>query len=283
MQRCNLKGITGAVSLSILFAILTINSSCKKNVGIVAVDPDDQIETVPPTILKVSLEVNPSIKGYLMALPYNYAETKKVYPTIVFFHGLGQIGNGSTDIKYLMNDGMGKLLASGKFPPTFTVGEKNYSFLVACPQMDTMASIEDAESYLTYLVKTYRVDPKRLYIMGMSFGSRLATRVVAGHANYYAALIPISGVPVTPGIETRIKNIAVANLPVWAFHNDEDPTSDVNEVKDFVDQITALKPAVLPKLTIFDVYGHDAWTQALDPNYKENGMNIYEWMLGYSR
>jgi hypothetical protein len=39
----------------------------------------------------------------------------------------------------------------------------------------------------------------------------------------------------------------------------------------------------LAKKTIFLVNGHDAWTTTYDPSYKENGLNVYEWMLQFSR
>ena len=38
-----------------------------------------------------------------------------------------------------------------------------------------------------------------------------------------------------------------------------------------------------PKLTIWPSGGHDAWTRAVNPDYKENGKNIYEWMLQYTK
>jgi len=36
-------------------------------------------------------------------------------------------------------------------------------------------------------------------------------------------------------------------------------------------------------MTLWPTGGHDAWTQASDPEYREEGMNIYEWMLQYKR
>jgi hypothetical protein len=29
--------------------------------------------------------------------------------------------------------------------------------------------------------------------------------------------------------------------------------------------------------------GHDAWTRATNPQFKENNSNIYQWMLSYHR
>ncbi|MGZ5285646.1 MAG: PKD domain-containing protein, partial [Flavisolibacter sp.] len=37
------------------------------------------------------------------------------------------------------------------------------------------------------------------------------------------------------------------------------------------------------KKTIFVSTSHDAWSITYDPNYRENGMNVYEWMLQYER
>jgi hypothetical protein len=37
------------------------------------------------------------------------------------------------------------------------------------------------------------------------------------------------------------------------------------------------------KKTIFPGSGHDAWTQTYWQEWRENGMNIYEWMLQYQR
>ena len=34
---------------------------------------------------------------------------------------------------------------------------------------------------------------------------------------------------------------------------------------------------------MFSSDSHNAWTKATDPTYKENGQNIYEWMLSYKK
>jgi len=36
-------------------------------------------------------------------------------------------------------------------------------------------------------------------------------------------------------------------------------------------------------MTIFPVSGHDAWTKTYDLNFREDGLNVYEWMLTHSR
>jgi hypothetical protein len=50
-----------------------------------------------------------------------------------------------------------------------------------------------------------------------------------------------------------------------------------------VQYINENNPYIRAKLTMFNANVHDSWTKATDPSYKENGMNIYEWMLCYKK
>jgi hypothetical protein len=70
---------------------------------------------------------------------------------------------------------------------------------------------------------------------------------------------------------------------VWAFHSEDDPQINVTMAKAFTSKINSFKPDIPAKLTVWPTGGHDAWTRAIEPMYKENGMNIYEWMLQYHR
>jgi hypothetical protein len=84
-------------------------------------------------------------------------------------------------------------------------------------------------------------------------------------------------------MEERCRSIAEANLPVWELHNADDPLANVSDAQRFISYISGFNPITPPRFTVFNAYGHDAWTTALDPGYKEDGMNIYEWMLQYTR
>jgi hypothetical protein len=52
---------------------------------------------------------------------------------------------------------------------------------------------------------------------------------------------------------------------------------------DYVQYINQANPRKKAKLTLFQASGHDAWTKATDPHYRENGKNIYEWMLSFQK
>jgi dienelactone hydrolase len=140
----------------------------------------------------------------------------------------------------------------------------------------------EALDFLNYAKANYRVDLSRIYISGLSMGGMIATDLGAGYASQIAAITPIAGV-YFEGVPVKSQKIANGRLPVWAFHNKIDPQVTLDIPLYFISEINKNNPVIPPKLTIFNVFGHDAWDEALDPNYRENGMNMYEWMLQYSR
>ena len=73
-------------------------------------------------------------------------------------------------------------------------------------------------------------------------------------------------------------------MPVWATHNQGDGTVPVAYTNDYVTYINqAPSPNPLARKSVWPGGGHDAWTRTYDPNYRENNMNVYEWMLQYQR
>ncbi|HLA51880.1 MAG TPA: hypothetical protein VK618_01165, partial [Flavitalea sp.] len=73
------------------------------------------------------------------------------------------------------------------------------------------------------------------------------------------------------------------STPVWSFHNQGDDVVDVGNTTSHIEMITAVKPDYPYRMTIWPSGEHDAWTEATDPEYREEGKNMYEWILQYSR
>ena len=101
------------------------------------------------------------------------------------------------------------------------------------------------------------------------------------YAGKIAAIVPICGASVSNAV--KAKSIADANLPVWAFHNEDDYTVPVNNTKNYISMINSFNPTPPAKMTLWPTGGHNAWTKASDPAYKEDNLNMYEWMLQYHR
>jgi predicted peptidase len=134
---------------------------------------------------------------------------------------------------------------------------------------------------INYAIKRYKVDETRMYVCGLSMGGGTAWDYGADFGKRIAAVVPICGA----SSPTTQKGYSIArnNLPVWAFHNSGDPTVPSSYSTDWVKYINNANPIVKARLTMFQATVHDAWSKATNPNYTENGKNIYEWMLKHRR
>jgi predicted peptidase len=270
--------------LTLFLLIGFIISSCQKDVK---PDPrkvanNSRVETMPPSIRPVYQSANPSSAGFYVGLPYLYDSTTKSYPLIISIHGAGQQGNGSSNLPSILYDGIPHVYSIGNFPPNFEVNGQNYSFIMLAPQFKTIPNNYEIEATINYAKKNFRVDAKRIYLTGLSMGGAVSWDAGAQLNGTIAAIVPISGVPKDDG-NLKAKTIAEKGLPAWAFHNENDNVTNSVFAKNYVATINSFSPKVPPKLTIFKAEGHDAWAQATNPQYKEGNMNIYEWMLQYSK
>jgi len=232
-----------------------------------------------------NIAVNANCHGFYEYLPVGYSSGKK-FPLLLFIHGVGELGNGTTQLSYLLRHGPPMLINVGSFPATFTVNGQSYSFIVISPQFIKGPSVTDIQNLFDYCIKNYHVDVSRIYLTGLSMGGGAVWNYASSSstaANTVAAILPMSG-SVGPS-STGPKIIAGANLPVWAFHNLDDPTVSSSKTINWVNAINAVIPAPSPlaKKTIFNASGHNAWTKAYNPTYTENGINVYQWLLLYSR
>ncbi len=227
--------------------------------------------------------VNGNCHGFYEYLPQGYETGSQTYPLMIFVHGTGEVGDGDSQLSLVLRNGPPKLINNGTFPTSFTVGGKTYKFIVISPQFIVWPSSQDVDALITYAINHYRVDQKRIYLTGLSMGGGVTWQYAGENSNYtkrIAAILPVSGASY-PDLE-RARVMAEANLPVWATHNLNDPTVPDTFTTVYVRKIN-MPPAPIPpaKATIFNVTGHDAWTQTYDPAFKEDNLNVYEWMLQF--
>ncbi|HTN05783.1 PKD domain-containing protein [Agriterribacter sp.] len=237
----------------------------------------------------VNAKIDSYVNGYYESLPVDYASsTTKKYPLLIFIHGVGEIGDGTSQLSLVLRHGPPKLLNAGTFPASFTVGGENFSFIVISPQLtdnNYTASPTIINDIINYCKQKYRVDEQRIYLTGLSMGGTMTWRF-GGNSKTNADKIAASLV-VCGGISnssTTISNIGNSKLPVWATVNSGDPVMSATTTTAAIAAINAFVPTP-PKalLSVFPVSGHDAWTKTYDPNFKQDGLNVYEWMLSYKR
>jgi dienelactone hydrolase len=240
------------------------------------------------TLTAQNVSITGNTSGFYEYLPKGYdPNSSKKYPLLVFFHGVGEGGLGGTDLPRLLNTGLPALINSGRFPISFNSGGQSYSFIVIMPQFHGGGGlVSDGDPILDYALSHYKVDESRIYLTGLSIGGGNVWQYAGSSVNAakrLAAIVPICGAQ--PADATSTANMAKANLPVWATNNQGDPIVAPGITLAWVNGIINSVPtdAIPPKVSIFPVNSHDAWTQTYDPNYRENGLNVYEWMLQFTR
>ncbi len=232
----------------------------------------------------VHVRINDNVGGYYEALPPSYEqEAEKHFPLLLFLHGGGELGDGGPEQLPMLNkNSLTKRLHEKKFPTSFTVNDESFSFIIISPQFQEWPNVEDIHGVLLHVLDKYRVDTTRIYMSGLSMGGG-ETWEYAGsqYGRSIAAIVPICGASWADSATAR--QIAANEVPSWAFHNKDDSVATYYSTTRYARLINAEKPKFPVKVTIWETGGHDAWTLASDPTYREEGKNMYEWMLQYTR
>ncbi|MEO6638374.1 MAG: T9SS type A sorting domain-containing protein [Ginsengibacter sp.] len=232
--------------------------------------------------------MTPLSNAYYEYLPQGYsAAGNQKYPLMIFVHGSGETGDGSpSQLNRVLRNGPPKLINQGNFPTSFDVNGHSFSFIVLSPQFTVWPDDISIDDIINYAIKNYNVDTARIYLTGLSMGGGVVWQYAGDDINYgkrIAAIVPVAGASWPAYF--RCENIAAANVAVWATHNSGDPTVPSFYTVDYVNTIDTVPapPNPLAIKTIFQSNAHDAWTATYDLNFKPNGLNVFEWMLQYSR
>jgi hypothetical protein len=235
-----------------------------------------------------------SSNGFYEYLPlgYNPAGTK-TYPLLLFIHGAGECGNGTTDLPLILRHGPPNMinwntLAPGTFPDSFVVNGVSHRFIVISPQFTSWVSAPQINAVLNYVIANYKVNINKIYLTGLSMGGG-ATWEFAGTPAYssrIAAIAPMAG-SLAPSLPYA-RVIANNNIATWAFQNDTDFVTPPWYTSTWVAYINQPPTPVPPaKLTMFRRTDHDCWSLPYTPSWSEtsNGvtLSLYQWMLTFSK
>jgi len=156
---------------------------------------------------------------------------------------------------------------------------KQYPFILISPQLKTSYGTWPAAyimDVINHVKKTLRVDPKRIYITGLSLGGFGVWTALGAYPEVFAAALPICA-----GGNALSKACAIAsnNVPVWGFHGDADKTVSYTVTTKMVNAINACtpKPSPLAKTTLFGGMNHIIWDKVY------NQTEALDWMLGYKK
>jgi predicted esterase len=216
---------------------------------------------------------------------YNANPTKK-YPLIIFLHGIGERGNGTTQLPMILANGIPKYINAGHSMTFTSLSGEQETFLVLSPQLRASAwSWENiyTDEMLKYAKQNLRIDTNRIYLTGLSLGGGGTWMYVSNslnNAKQFAAIATVCG---TREWYNLCGTVAAANLPVWAFHAQDDYQVNVTSTNDAIASLNSCNPTVKPIKTIYPSGGHWIWDMSYDTVHNFHNPNVFEWFLGHAK
>ncbi len=184
----------------------------------------------------------------------------RAWPLIVFLHGYGDRG------------AEGRQYTAVGLPPALESMKNGFGFFVLCPQghsgawpaerEDAITAFEEVEA----IEKEYRIDPRRIYLTGLSSGGNGVWELADRFPNRWAAIVPVASSG-DPEVASRIPGI-----PCWCFHNSHDAGSPVASPRRMIAALRAAGGA--PRYTEYFGLEHNCWDRAYATP------ELYEWLLG---
>ena len=129
-------------------------------------------------------------------------------------------------------------------------------------ESELMEAIED-------VIATHAVDPNRIYITGQSKGGHGTWGMILAYPDRFAAAAPVCGPFHAPDVS------AIAKLPIWVFHGNQDEGVPVEHSRRLV---AALRDAGgSPGYTEFPGVGHSSWIPAYSMDF------FWDWLFRQRR
>lgn len=210
---------------------------------------------------------------YLISFPKTYDATAATnWPMILFLHGTGERGTNVWNV-------------TGIGPSSYAARHPDFPFILVsplCPDGQIWSN-EVLLALLDEVLAKHKIDPKRVYLTGLSLGGFGAWTLGLAHPERFAALVPICAgsermqiVVAAHGYAGGINIKQLRKLPIWVIHGAKDPIVPVEESKRMIE---ALKYANCNEvlLTIYPEAGHDAWTETY------NNPILYNWLLKHHK
>lgn len=202
--------------------------------------------------------------------------TGKKYPLIVVLHGSGERGNDNdaqlkwgSDL-FLDSANREKFPAIVVFPQCPT--DSSWSVRVRSKNPDSAGirfpmdvpptkPLRMVMNFIDTLAKGGTVDPKRIYIGGLSMGGFGTFEILWRKPNTFAAAFPICG-----GGNPASAKLYGRNFPIWVFHGTDDDAVPVKNSRIMVNALKAVKAKV--KYTEYVGVKHDSWINAFaEPDF----------------
>jgi len=178
---------------------------------------------------------------YRLMKPISFDKSKS-YPVIVSLHGGG--GRGTDNRKQLKD--WNKLLADKQ-------RRTDYPCYVLAPQSESLWNKTHLENTKSIIKDLPSVDMDRIYILGHSMGGHGTYILIQLAPEYFAAAAPSAGSGLKR-TEEFIDASVIKDIPIWAFHGDQDRVCPFERDQKLFDEMKKLGGNM--KLTAWKGDGH---------------------------
>lgn len=230
---------------------------------------------------------------------YETSNDNRTYPLIILLHGAGESGivwtdhfdyaNGYEETppepeKIENNDhqllyGGKEFLTARNRPEEDNKAFNGFFVFPQVPYNGSWASAFDGpiSSYnrqvielIETLIKKHKIDPNRIYLMGLSNGARGVWDLVNRRSDIFAAAISFSGYG-SPELMAK----PLAHFPLWIFQGGQDLNPAPAATYKLVNALESAGGS--PRLTVYEELGHNVWNRAFsEPDF-------YSWLLSHSK
>ncbi len=211
-----------------------------------------------------------SPQGYFEYLPPTW-DGVTPHPVLVYLHGIGANGNGTTQLDRVLINGPADLIDGDQWP-------YERPFVVLTPQHPGPGCVGPGQiqAFLTYVLETYPVESGRVHLTGISCGAIGAWDYLSLYLDaQVAAAVLIAGDGRGPFTHAGCD---LGATPIWGFHGENDHLVDPLGTIEPIEALLACEPPAPAELTIFPGVRHVSWPRVYDLSA---GHDVYAWLLGH--
>ena len=245
-----------------------------------------QYNPVIPDLTPKALNTSHGRIGFYEFKPPGYnPDSSYKYPLIIFLHGVGERGNGTTELSMILNSSLSQMIANGA-SMNFSFRGKPSSFVVLLPQMSK--EYKNWQNFYTdamigYARQHLAIDTDRIFVSGWSLGGGGAWKYVTTSPENAHRIAGIVVAGPAPDYE-NLRFIAQEKVAVWAHHAKDDASVPLHLTTDAVEEINSYSPAIRARVSYYRSGGHPFTGNApFDTLNTYLYPNVYEWMTGTSR
>jgi len=210
--------------------------------------------------------------NFIIDLPPGYDDSTQDWPLLLYLHGAGQNGTDINSIRTILR------------PLILQDRVDEFPFIMLIPQCPCDQSggwgpfIRPLDHMIDEINTRYRIDSKRVYLIGYSDGGFGAWAFGVTYPERFAAIATIAGYflsPDPPEAATQDVCNKLQDKPIWVFHGTDDQIVPLRDSQTMVDILESCDGNV----TFSNLSGVDHFSI---PEQVLGSEALYEWFLAHT-